>query len=137
MKVKLISFLISLIFIPVAILGQFLGLYLGKLLYFIYEKVMFLNIPSFISDIAPAVISGAIAGYISALVISKTYKNFNFLFVLIIPIIVIIISLLGSFLNISNTGLSMQTITPFFRELITIGVFIYVLKEKSFVKIKL
>ena len=64
MKVKLISFLISLIFIPVAILGQFLGLYLGKLLYFIYEKVMFLNIPSFISDIAPAVISGAIAGYI-------------------------------------------------------------------------
>ena len=64
MKVKLISFLISLIFIPLAILGQFLGLYVGKLLYFIYEKVMFLNIPSFISDIAPAVISGAIAGYI-------------------------------------------------------------------------
>ena len=137
MKVKLISFLISLIFIPVAILGQFLGLYLGKLLYFIYEKLMFLNIHSFISDIAPDVISGAIAGYISALVISKIYKNFNFVFVLIIPIIVIIISLLGSFLNISNTGLSMQTITPFFRELITIGVFIYVLKEKSFVKMNL
>ena len=92
---------------------------------------MFLNIPSFISDIAPAVISGAIAGYISALVISKIYKNFNFVLVLIIPIIVIIISLLGSFLNISNTGLSIQTIAPFFRELITIGVFIFVIKEKS------
>jgi len=33
MKIKAYSLLVSIIFIPVAILGQFLGLYLGKIKY--------------------------------------------------------------------------------------------------------
>ena len=57
MKIKVYSLLVSLVFIPVAILGQFLGLYLGKILYFIYDYVMSLRLPNFIADIGPTVVS--------------------------------------------------------------------------------
>ena len=53
MKIKVYSLLVSLVFIPVAILGQFLGLYLGKILYFIYERVMSLRLPDFIQNPGP------------------------------------------------------------------------------------
>ena len=52
MKIKLYSFLVSLIFIPIAALSQWAGLYLGKILYFIYDKVMSLRLSDFISIIA-------------------------------------------------------------------------------------
>ncbi len=71
MKIKVYSLLVSLVFIPVAILGQFLGLYLGKILYFIYDSVMSLRLPDFFADILPAVVSGVIAGYVSALIVTK------------------------------------------------------------------
>jgi len=58
MRFKLISLLVSLVFIPVAVLAQYIGLYLGKILYFIYEKIMFLNMPDFLLIIAPLAISG-------------------------------------------------------------------------------
>ena len=48
MKVKFFSILVSIVFIPVAMLGQYLGFYLGKILYFIYERIMFLNMPDFL-----------------------------------------------------------------------------------------
>ena len=71
MKIKVYSLLVSLVFIPVAILGQFLGLYLGKIIYFIYVKVMSLNMPDILIDTAPPIISGVIAGYVSALIVAN------------------------------------------------------------------
>ena len=66
MKNRLLSILVSLVFLPIAVLTQYIGFYFGKILYFIYENIMFLNMPQFLINIAPLVISGFLAGYIAA-----------------------------------------------------------------------
>ena len=71
MKIKFYSFLASIIFIPVAALSQWIGLYIGKVLYFIYHKVMSLRLPDYLIDTGPTIISGLIAAYISI----SSYKN--------------------------------------------------------------
>ena len=134
MKIKFYSFLVSIVFIPVAILGQFLGLYLGKVLYFIYNYVMWLKIPDFFTSLAPAIISGLIAGYISAFVVTKIYKNYNLIFVMIIPIGVILFASLGNLLIIGDTGWSLESLGGLLRELFTIGIYYHALKDKNFFK---
>ena len=99
MKNRLFSILVSLVFLPIAVLAQYIGFYFGKILYFIYENIMFLNMPQFLINIAPLVISGFLAGYVAAKVVQLIYKNYNVNFCLILPAIVIMISLLGTILN--------------------------------------
>ena len=130
MKIRFFSLLVSIIFIPVAILGQFLGLYLGKILYLIYEKVMFLRMPDFITDTAPAIISGVIAGYVSALVVAKIYKNYNLLFVTILPLAVILFSFIGDISLAVDASWSSESISSLLREVVTIGTYYYFLKDK-------
>ena len=77
MKTKLYSLLVSIVFIPVTILSQWVGLYLGKILYFIYDKIMSLRLPDFINDTGPTVVSGVIAGCVAAFVVIKIYKNYK------------------------------------------------------------
>jgi len=132
MKIKIYSLLVSIIFIPVAILGQFLGLYLGKILYFIYEKVMFLRMPDFITDTAPAIISGVLAGFVSALVVTKIYKNYNLLFVIILPLVVILFSFIGDISLAVDASWSSESISSLLREVATIGIYYYLLKDKFF-----
>ena len=129
MKIKVYSLVVSLVFVPVAILGQFLGLYLGKFLYFIYDSVMSLRLPDFFADILPAVVSGVIAGYVSALIVTKIYKNYNFIFVMIIPFAVILFAFIGDILLASDVGWSTESIGVLLREVVTIGAYYYLLKE--------
>ena len=136
MKIKVYSLLVSLVFIPVAILGQFLGLYLGKILYFIYEKVMSLRMPDFITDTAPAIISGVIAGYVSALVVAKIYKNYNLLFVTILPLAVILFSFIGDISLAVDASWSSESISSLLREVVTIGTYYYFLKDNFFLRNK-
>ena len=136
MKIKIYSLLVSIIFIPLAILGQFLGLYLGKVLYFIYDKVMFLRMPDFITDSAPAIISGFVAGCISAFVVTKIYKNYNLIFVMLIPGAIILFALLGDLLIVGDTSGSSNSIGSILREVITIGSYYYLLKDRYFLKDK-
>ncbi len=129
MKIKVYSLLVSLVFIPVAILGQFLGLYLGKFLYFIYDSVMSLRLPDFFADILPAVVSGVIAGYVSALIVTKIYKNYNFLFAIILPFAVILFAFIGDILLANDVGWSTESIGVLLREVVTIGAYYYLLKD--------
>ena len=129
MRIKVYSLLISIIFIPVAILGQFLGLYLGKFLYFIYDSVMSLRLPDFFADILPAVVSGVIAGYVSALIVTKIYKNYNFLFAIILPFAVILFAFIGDILLANDVGWSTESIGVLLREVVTIGAYYYLLKD--------
>jgi|TARA_B100001079_G_scaffold108574_1_gene93387 hypothetical protein len=129
MKIKVYSLLVSLVFIPVAILGQFLGLYLGKILYFIYDSVMSLRLPDFFADILPAVVSGVIAGYVSALIVTKIYKNYNFLFAIILPFAVILFAFIGDILLANDVGWSTESIGVLLREVVTIGAYYYLLKD--------
>ena len=136
MKIKVYSLLVSLVFIPVAILGQFLGLYLGKILYFIYDYVMSLRLPDFIADIGPTVVSGVIAGYVSALIVTKIYKNYNLLFVTILPLAVILFSFIGDILLAADANWSTESIGSLLREVATIAAYYYLLKDKFFLSNK-
>ena len=95
MKIKFYSVLVSIFFIPVAVLSQWIGLYIGKVLYFIYDKIMGLRLPDFIIDTGPTIVSGLIAGYISALAVTKIYKNYDIIFVVILPSIIILLAIIG------------------------------------------
>ena len=136
MKIKVYSLLVSLVFIPVAILGQFLGLYLGKILYFIYEGVMSLRLPDFIADTGPTVVSGVIAGYVSALIVTKIYKNYNLLFATILPLAVILFSFIGDILLAADANWSIESIGSLLREVATIAAYYYFLKDKVFLNNK-
>ena len=129
MKNKLLSILVSLVFLPIVVLSQYVGFYFGKILYFIYENIMFLNMPQFLINIAPLVISGFLAGYVAAKVVQLIYKNYNVNFCLILPAIVIIISLLGTILNPENSKEISEIIGTVLREIATFGFYLFILKN--------
>ena len=136
MKIKVYSLLVSLVFIPVAILSQWIGLYIGKILYFIYDSVMSLRLPDFFADILPAVVSGVIAGYVSALIVTKIYKNYNLLFATILPFAVILFSFIGDIFLAADANWSTESIGSLLREAVTIAVYYYLLKDKFFLSNK-
>ena len=129
MKNKLFSILVSIIFLPVVVLAQYVGFYFGKILYFIYENTMFLNMPQFLIDIAPLVISGFLAGYVAAKAVQLIYKNYNVNFCLILPAILIIISLLGTILNPESSKETSEIIGTVLREIVTFGFYLFTLKN--------
>jgi hypothetical protein len=129
MKNKLFSILVSIIFLPVVVLAQYVGFYFGKILYFIYENIMFLNMPKFLIDIAPLVISGFLAGYVAAKAVQLIYKNYNVNFCLILPAILIIISLLGTILNPESSKETSEIIGTVLRENVTFGFYLFTLKN--------
>ena len=129
MKNKLLSILVSLVFLPIVVLAQYVGFYFGKILYFIYENIMFLNMPQFLINIAPLVISGFLAGYVAAKVVQLIYKNYNVNFCLILPAIVIIISLLGTILNPESSKETSEIIGTVLREITTFGLYFFTLKN--------
>ena len=131
MKVKFLSILVSIVFIPVAMLGQYLGFYLGKILYFIYERIMFLNMPDFLITMAPVVISGFIAGYVAAKAVQIIYKNYNINFCLIIPGLLILASLAGTLLNPESSKTTLEIISVVLREIVTLGLFYVTLKSEN------
>jgi|TARA_B110000971_G_C19591109_1_gene311815 hypothetical protein len=129
MKIKLYSLLVSIIFIPVSILSQWIGLYLGKILYFIYDKFMGLRLPDIINDTGPTVLSGLFAAYVSALAVTKIYKNYNLLFVSILPFAVIAFAFIGDISIATKSNWSSESIGMLIREIVTIGAYYYFLKD--------
>ena len=129
MKNRLFSILVSLVFLPIAVLAQYIGFYFGKILYFIYDNIMFLNMPQFLINIAPLVISGFLAGYVAAKVVQLIYKNYNVNFCLILPAIVIMISLLGTILNPESSKETSEIIGTVLREIVTFGFYLFTLKN--------
>ena len=129
MKNRLFSILVSLVFLPIAVLAQYIGFYFGKILYFIYENIMFLNMPQILINIAPLVISGFLAGYVAAKVVQLIYKNYNVNFCLILPAIVIMISLLGTILNPESSKETSEIICTVLREIATFGFYLFTLKN--------
>jgi len=129
MKNRLLSILVSLVFLPIVVLAQYVGFYFGKILYFIYDNIMFLNMPQFLINIAPLVISGFLAGYVAAKVVQLIYKNYNVNFCLILPAIVIMISLLGTILNPESSKETSEIIGTVLREIVTFGFYLFTLKN--------
>lgn len=134
MKIKFYSVLVSIIFIPVAVLSQWIGLYIGKVLYFIYDYIMGLRLPDFIIDTGPTVISGLIAAYISAVAVKKIYKNYDIIFVTILPFTVILLALVGDISLANEAGWNSKSIGVIIREILTIYFYFYLLKDKTILK---
>ena len=131
MKIKFYSVLVSIFFIPVAVLSQWIGLYIGKVLYFIYDKIMGLRLPDFIIDTGPTIVSGLIAGYISALAVTKIYKNYDIIFVVILPSIIILLAIIGDISLAAKASWNLKSISIIIREIITIYFYYYLLKERK------
>ena len=90
MKRHIITLIVSILFIPGAIIGNIIGMLLGYIFYFIYDKIMFLNIPSFIINSAPILISGIVGGLLSGYICFRIYKNLHFVSSLIFPFFITI-----------------------------------------------
>lgn len=131
MKEKFFSVLVSLIFIPIAALSQYVGMLIGELWWYIWKNLPFVFMGEFIGALVIGLISGSIAGYASSFCIQKIYKNFNINFVLIIPVLLILVASIGDVSvyirdKESFVGLLQQLV----REISTIYIFYYCLKNK-------
>jgi len=131
-KQKIISVLVSLFFLPLVIVGQIVGLILGKLLYFIYQFMMFIPFFTFMTELAPYVISGVAAGYFSAFIIFKIYKDYNVFFTMIIPSFLTVIVFYYAFSQIGLNGWSYKGIQDLVQIIFTTGCFYYFLNERDF-----
>ena len=103
--------------------------FVGKLYKVI--KMLEINNKTFIIDTGPTVISGLIAAYISALVVTKIYKNYDIIFVTILPFITILLALIGDILLANEAGWNSKSISVIIREILTIYFYYYLLKEKT------
>ena len=119
-KNKILSFLVSFIFIPLALIGQALGIFIGEYISVIYENW---GTAAFIVSLIPYIIGGVLGGYISAVVAKKIYKNIIFNYALILPILVITAALLGNFIGGFNFKESLSNF-------LLIASYFYVLKGK-------
>ena len=119
-KNKILSFLVSFVFIPLALIGQALGIFIGEYISVIYENW---GTAAFIVSLIPYIIGGVLGGYISAVVAKKIYKNIIFNYALILPILVITAALLGNFIGGFN-------FKEFLSNFLLIASYFYVLKEK-------
>ena len=131
MREKLISLLVSLIFIPIAVLAQYFGMLIGELWWYLVKNLSFVYIGEFIGALLVGMISGSIAGYVSSFCIQKIYNKFNINFVMIIPTLLIIMAVIGNILvylqdNESFVDLLQQLI----REAFTIFIFYHCLKNR-------
>jgi len=126
MKNNILSILVSLVFIPIVIIAQAAGYYIGLIIYWFVNNFTFLGLPQDVIDHGPYYVAGLMAGYFSALLCKKIYKNFNFKYIIVIPSIVILIAILGSV-----TGNREEIFFTISRDVITILSFIYFLRNES------
>ena len=128
MKKIIISLLISLIFLPLAVLGQGIGIFIGPIMASIAETWF---VASFIVIIIPHLLGGLLGGYISALAVAKIYKSFHLLSAMIIPSLAIILALTGNILVpiIENSNIDFASTIS---NAVLIISYYYFLKEKNF-----
>ena len=129
--INILSLLASLLFPLTALLGMLLGQVTIR---------MFSSVFSYQSGIGQIggefvffTFSGYCAGYLSAFIISKVYKNFNFNFALIIPILVMIYFGYENILVASKVSISFL-INSLARDTAMLVTYYYILKDYSLSK---
>ena len=68
------SFVTSLLFVVFVLIGQLVGSLAGEQLYAIYGMVS-LNMPDYMFEIAPKLLSGIAGGALAGFLCAKIYKN--------------------------------------------------------------
>lgn len=123
------SILVSLLFFPLAFLGQIGGSIAGEFFIWFNNFFSFLNIPKIISVVVIGYVAGYIAGYVSAFIIKKAYKNVNLKFALILPILVITIAMMGDLSYALKNGFDLEYLQHFVRNSLTIFYYYYFSNE--------
>ena len=129
MKNKIISVAVSLVFIPVALLGQILGTYIGSFFAWFNQSISWFSIPEFMQAITTGLVGGFVAGMLSASVVYKVYKNVNVKFATIIPSIVIIIAFFGDTMTAINYSFDKIYLEHVVRNIFTIVIYYNWFKE--------
>lgn len=95
--------------------------------------MMFIPFFTFMTELAPYVISGIAAGYFSAFIIYKIYKDYNVFFTMIIPSFLTVIVSYYAFSKIGLNGWSYKGVQDLVQIIFTTGCFYYFLNERNFV----
>ena len=86
MSTKIKNLALSLLYIPLVIIGQFIGNILGVFLLSILGKEYWFSfILNYLSEIAFMLIGGIIGGIFAGFTIIKFFKSFEFQYIIIIP----------------------------------------------------
>lgn len=135
MKKKLIinifSLLASLLFPLTALLGMLLGQVTIRMFSVVFSYQS--GFGQIGGEFVFFTFSGYCAGYLSAFIISKVYKNFNFNFALIIPVLVMIYFGYQNILVASKVSISFL-INSFARDAAMLVTYYYILKDYSLSK---
>ena len=101
-KEKIYNLLISLVFIPIAAIGQYLGFLIGDLYVYFQQYIVWFGNFQFVINATPFIVSGLFAAWISAYLCKKIFAKLNceinLVYVMIIPVILILLSLSGTFM---------------------------------------
>lgn len=80
--------------------SAFIGSLLSMLLYFIYNDIMFLNIPDWLNVFAPSFLGGAIAGTLAVYISFRLLKPQKRGFFLAAPLLLMAVSIIGSVVGV-------------------------------------
>ena len=123
---NIISLLVSLLFPLTAVLGMLFGQVASRM----FSTYFSSSVGSIGGEFIFFVISGYCAGYFSAFVISKVYKNFNFNFVLIIPVLIMLYFGYENIIEASRVSISFL-VSSFARDFVMLITFYFILQGYS------
>ena len=131
-KVKLFSFLASLIFIPVFMLGQLFGGFVGMFLAWFNSFFTGFNMPQLFSYITVGFVSGAFGGWIAAKAVMKMNKSFDMVNVCAIPVIIMVYSIIMDITDYANDlSTFYQFVQNIVRDGLTLALYITTLKDEA------
>tara|TARA_Y100000816_G_C26009060_1_gene527517 strand:+ start:500 stop:1030 length:531 start_codon:yes stop_codon:yes gene_type:complete len=130
-KNKLYSFLASIIFIPIALFGQFFGGIIGMGLAWFNSLFTGFTMPQIFSFITTGFVAGAFAGWLAAKAVLKMNKHINYRYTVALPIIIMAIAILGDVSLFLKYGKFNDFILRFVREVATISLFMMTIKDDT------
>jgi hypothetical protein len=116
MKIIFLNLLVSILYVPLLFIGQFIGNIIGTFLTPIilnFDLLWISYIFNLLSEILFMLIGGVIGGYVCGYLISKIYKNYSLFYISIFPFLITLLYLIFIFIiapldgveiNISSFG---------------------------------
>lgn len=129
------TFLVSFLFLPFVLLGQFIGYLFGEFTIFMWKISTFRHndgewIIPFFSDFFPYIISGIFGGWLAAILISRIYKYYHPKAILILPIIIGCLAILANVIALVKLGPSLKEISIIIGSVTSLITFIRFLKDE-------
>ena len=132
MKQHIITFFVSLLFVPILFLALILGNLIGEAYVWFNNFVSFIKFPFFLGRIISSIIAGTLAGYISAFLIFKIYKKLSFQVALIFPLLLIVVAIATDIMNANRNGYDIYFLSHMIRNPLTFIFYYIFLKEFRF-----